>query len=692
MGIIYKSTFLLLTILLLQNSIAQDFDKYQELTSTGKLPNDFLLLLSDKNKQDFENINKRKRRRSKKVEKQFYVESNYATKQIITSGNVLFNDTLTRYINSVYQNIKKANSILQRKDNKVRFYTSKSTIINAYATHSGIIFINMALLAKVNTEDELAYILCHEIAHYLKKHNINQYKFNNKIDRKKGRYTEVNWEKKMFSKANYSQKQETEADIFGLELFLNSDYNPKSAIDALNSLKSYNLPFSHKHEFAKKLLENKYISLSEIKVTPIDSIEVQNYDEDNYSTHPDIEERIKLVSETIAKKAKPVSQTIDNKAKKIAKYELSHLFLEKSMYYHALYTTLTLLQENEESAYLNDILGKTLYALSQSRTYFEHYPGAFEEISLLRDYYEEYNSSIDYSAQEIQQLYLFIQDISDAVLNDLAISTLWKNRTISEKYTKKRCQGLLLEHLTYFNEDTTSNTVDLLKKENEDFLELFNDTKTLREKNEQKKKRKTKSRSKQSLLVLSPEYRKFDLRKEKTYKYEASEKALKNFHKTIKNNASKLDIKATILSPSNFRSSDISEANDLALLTSFVYENAISAPNIMSSKRKEVVALTKKYRTNKIAHSGIYTFRLDKSLRSRAFHLIWSGIALPALPYGIWYNIAPQYTTYNIFSVIDLETEALLFQNEHRIKMKDGRGSLNSSVYYNFVSFKKSLK
>ena len=91
---------------------AQDFENYKELSSDGTIPMDFITLANDKFEQDKTKISEDEQRHKRKVKEQFYLESNFSISEFLKSGNVLFNDPVSNYLNEIYNNIKLSNSFL----------------------------------------------------------------------------------------------------------------------------------------------------------------------------------------------------------------------------------------------------------------------------------------------------------------------------------------------------------------------------------------------------------------------------------------------------------------------------------------------------------------------------------------------------------------------------------------------------
>lgn len=687
-------------------AFAQEFDNYKEIKSTGDIPKDFITLLSDKYKEDVEQIEKNTGYKSKKNQRQFYLESNYSINEIITSGNVLFNDPLTNYLNELSGKIVSANPSLKGKN--IRFYTSKSTIINAFATHAGIILVNIGLLAKVETEDELVFIMCHEISHYIKQHNIKQYTYEKDIESEKGIFKRNDWETKMFSKANYSQKQELEADKTGFELFANTGYNIYSAMDALNCLKTYYIPFESNLVITGSLFESQNYKLPGVEVTPLDSISVREYKTDKeLSTHPEIEARVSEINSLIENdkdKYGGLSTSVTkNRVQKTAQFEMCHLYLEKGMNIHALYSTFALLEDDNSNVYLNSILCKTLYALAQISSYNEFHFVNIE--SQYDEFRRDYKDEILYSSKEIQQIYQFINNLSSSQINTIAIAKIWDQRLLAplSPEMEERLDGLFREKRSHFDTSTNLNVIIerdslfavLAEKEREKLSqtednESSDESRTLAKKKESKKIRRQKGIDK--LLVVAPEFQKYDLRKKNSYKFEASEKSLLNYHDLIRLNAGKLKLKIAFLSPIRFQSQDVAYNNDLALISTFLYENSICTPNVISSKKEEINKLIREYETDKLALLGTISYHMDKTFAAKAGVLLWTGCVFPLLPYGLWYAITPKFETYNYTFVFDMKSEKLIFQNVKGIKMNSGESVINSYMYYNFMKLKNGTR
>ncbi len=152
---------------------------YSPLKSSGNLPDIFTQNIRRVIQNDITELNKQ-RDKDKSLKETYLTETNYEIEKIVKSGNTLINDEVTLYLNKVADIILKNNPGLR---NELHIYTLKSPVVNAYSYDKGYIFIDIGLIAQVETEAQLAFILCYEISHYTKKHHVNGYVKNKKLDR-----------------------------------------------------------------------------------------------------------------------------------------------------------------------------------------------------------------------------------------------------------------------------------------------------------------------------------------------------------------------------------------------------------------------------------------------------------------------------------------------------------------------------
>ncbi|MEL7535251.1 MAG: M48 family metallopeptidase [Bacteroidota bacterium] len=147
----------------------------------------------------------------------YFAEDFYYLNRLLRSGQVLFGDTLSSYLNRLGDHILRDQPSLRKQ---LRFYTVRSTVANASSTHDGIIFVNMGLLARLENEAQLAFILCHEISHFVERHALKSYQQYIEADNSRAKDLEGIEN----SHSLYSKEIEKEADRLGLALYFKAAY------------------------------------------------------------------------------------------------------------------------------------------------------------------------------------------------------------------------------------------------------------------------------------------------------------------------------------------------------------------------------------------------------------------------------------------------------------------------------------
>jgi len=203
------------------SSIQLDFNHYQPLSCQGPVPSILTRTTSSKAKEAMKDIKGKSGKRSeKRTEMDHAVESSFFEDQLLTSGQILYGDPMTEYVNNVADELLKDNQTLR---DQLQIFVLKSHIPNAYTTHNGIVVVTIGLLARIENESQLAVILAHEIQHFVKKHSLKQYKEVKKtITESRRNYGEL--ESKLKRLYRFSKEQEYEADELGYELVKNSKY------------------------------------------------------------------------------------------------------------------------------------------------------------------------------------------------------------------------------------------------------------------------------------------------------------------------------------------------------------------------------------------------------------------------------------------------------------------------------------
>jgi hypothetical protein len=428
--LIYSILFLFCNL-----SFAQDFDNYELLKSTGKIPKDFLIPSSEKYKKESENIDAKAKKREQKDQKQFFLESNFLIDDLLQSAKVLFNDPITAYVNKIADELLKEDDAMRQK---LRFYAVRSSAVNAFATNQGIIFVNVGLVAQLESEAQLAFILAHEISHVKHGHALDMFLESQKIDRYTRRselMKNTSFDDRIVAKNFFSKDLEISADKEGLELYLESKYSLDDLDGVFDVLQYSYLPFDVT-PFKKDFFENKFITFPEnyfLAEEDLNGINGDYEEEDSKSTHPSIESRRENSAATVANHNNSGRSSFITSSKEeffnvrdIARFESAYYYLHAFRYQEAIYACYILQQRYPNSLYLKKIISKALYGYTKFKNEMKGvkpYSVSYSDDdiyleSMAKDAHEEIEGSA-------QQVYYFLAQLEPNELTVFALRYVW---------------------------------------------------------------------------------------------------------------------------------------------------------------------------------------------------------------------------------------------------------------------------
>lgn len=374
--------------------------------SSGSVPEDFTTLSSEKFEHDFEE------NQNKELDKEFFLTTRFYIDELLLSGRVLFNEPLSNYLNKVAKYVLRREKKLQKE---LRFYVLKSTAVNAFSTDQGIILFTTGLLAQVESEAQLAFIIAHEVSHYTEKHVKEGYVESQNQKKSKGRYKRMSHDEAVAQLSRYNQKSELEADVKGLEILLDSEYDMEEAFAAFEVLLYSYLPFDEK-VFDTTYFDTEILQMPGIlfpdTINPITLTE--DYDDEG-STHPNIQKRMDEAVEFLdgkdskGKLKYKISEEEFKKVQTLARFELVNLDLANRNYADALYEIYLLEKTHPDNRFLDISKVKALYGLGKYKNH-----GRFNEVTRkLKDV-----------EGESYMLHYFLKEMNRAQLNVLVLRHL----------------------------------------------------------------------------------------------------------------------------------------------------------------------------------------------------------------------------------------------------------------------------
>jgi predicted Zn-dependent protease len=182
--------------------------------------------------------------------------------QAVINGTAVTEKQLER-VKVIGQKLLSANSL----PTKVTFYVTDKEEVNAYANIDNEIHVYSGLLNLVETDDELAAVISHEIGHIANRH-IQKQTILGMITQsitgifKKPFASKVANGVGGLSMLKVSRTAEYEADLTGADLMIGAGYNPQGMLSLLNKIAQNYIDVIETHPSGNKRLVNLYDYLS----------------------------------------------------------------------------------------------------------------------------------------------------------------------------------------------------------------------------------------------------------------------------------------------------------------------------------------------------------------------------------------------------------------------------------------------
>jgi beta-barrel assembly-enhancing protease len=202
------------------------------------------------------------------------------------------NKSMEKYVGQVGERV----SAHARRRLSYRFHLIPDRdLINAFALPGGQVFIGQGLLDQMTSEDELAFVLGHEIEHIDHYHAVERvqveaqlHQFNLDVVAAVAQIPMGLWQ------MGYTKDQEFEADREGLRIAAAAGYSPQGAVNMMARL-------------AK--LDREYVIRAETPTGELSQLAVQGL-AGYFRSHPEPSERMAQVQEVIVQDRLPMKQPL----------------------------------------------------------------------------------------------------------------------------------------------------------------------------------------------------------------------------------------------------------------------------------------------------------------------------------------------------------------------------------------------
>ncbi|MDR1876801.1 MAG: M48 family metalloprotease [Flavobacteriaceae bacterium] len=231
-------------------------------------------------------------------------------KKEINKNSLIVDSPLNQYLDALLANIREKNP----NSPEIYLMISREFETNALNIGEGTIIINNYLLSNLDNEDQLVFVICHEIAHqslnhvfssvlnFVKKENSNEMKGKVKELKRKKYNNKVEAENLLkdivYKNSKEQRKKESEADSLGYVYYSRLGRNKQQPVKTLENLKNSDYEGdSLKVADYKRMFSTSGLNFKE-EWFKMDDYSIYHYKKstrfntDSLKTHPNIEDRI----------------------------------------------------------------------------------------------------------------------------------------------------------------------------------------------------------------------------------------------------------------------------------------------------------------------------------------------------------------------------------------------------------------
>ena len=171
-------------------------------------------------------------------ERKLIAQAEDAHQDMVKRGLLVNDEAANAYINRVGARIQPTIA----GDAHIRYFILKDATVNAMAFPNGNIYVNVGLIARLESEDQLALVLAHETAHVVQRHD-----YKGMLDRHNTVIaahvtdlllmgTGIGYLPYIMDLASFSREQEQEADLCGLEYLHDKGYDGANSVLVFDKL------------------------------------------------------------------------------------------------------------------------------------------------------------------------------------------------------------------------------------------------------------------------------------------------------------------------------------------------------------------------------------------------------------------------------------------------------------------------
>lgn len=347
--------FLTLSFLVIFQTSFSQFDNFTSLESKGEIPLTLLQYLNI-------DVNQLEGKSDDEIQKHLIIG------ELLKSGLVTFGDDVSQHINRIAKEILKNKPELL---NKLTFLTFKSNSASSFSTETGLVFINTGFIGQIIDEEQLAFIIAHEIGHFLEKHKNYPYLNFTEANIDRIEYTQIKQKINFDTFTIRTIDEKLKADSIALNLLSDTKYNNRNFSLITDVILYSYLPFDEiPFNFnilncdSSFVIDNSLISDKNITINPL---EVEN--PNRHLLLDQIKKRNEFLKSHVNLNIENpnyfcTSKEDFEKVKLLAQFDIINCNLSNRKYIEALYQANCLLINHPENKFIKRSILKALYGIT----------------------------------------------------------------------------------------------------------------------------------------------------------------------------------------------------------------------------------------------------------------------------------------------------------------------------------------
>ncbi|MBO6514942.1 MAG: M48 family metallopeptidase [Bacteroidia bacterium] len=715
---------ILLILNLIYSSVwlyAQVSTDFTRMKCAGPIPSDFTTTFKEKYTLDFDQQRANLQRGDAK---EFAVMANYYNHNLLQSGSVLYGDPISTYCNKVLDRLLKEDEELR---SEVRVYTIKSNHLNAYSTSDGIIFVTLGLIARVQNEAQLAYVLAHEIGHYHKKHVFKAFVDQKEIWSNSGSYRNMEWEERTLTTFQHSRDAELEADIEGLTLYLNAGYPPNEIDTSYDVLLNGYLPIAQKPYDFTLLEDDSFRIPNSFFIDAVDDIMADENVDDTRHTHPNVKTR----KETAQKRISDYNDEATEKKifwvgskqeydgiQRLARFEMVNTFIRNNNYMEALYHIQVLQVKDSGYVFLQKAEMMCWAGIQkfinnrQKKAYSTGYRDLQGELQAVF-YFASKMSKKGINALAVRRIWDIAEDLdSDAYVNTLKEQCVldlpragYKRSFFRQTYPRPTREGgttrkpkkydfVRIAFVELFKDTSFSrlygeafNNWNDLQNQGGDEV-LFTSEEVVADADVRGVNSYYGLSGVDRMLYLSPKFFRLDFRKEQDAMFLASEIQQRDLEKRTSDLARRAGVDLVNINQSSKNGYTTEEFNDFMLLSDWLREETnYNGRDFYSFTTPYLDELRDVYQTDYLGFNNVWHFT-DRKEFSLVTALVSALYVIP-LPFYLYWQFKPEQHMDYLFAVFDLKNGEMEFVDSKSFSSRYRKDLINSHLFNSFNQLRR---